>query len=803
MNPSTRTLKEIADCNLRDKNAESPIRLPDIQRGLVWRPRQIELLWDSLLCGYPIGVLMIIGNELFDGQQRVNAIIKGFDIKGVSEVNVPDSILWLDLDFERTESRYYGFRMTTKSHPWGFPANGGTYLTKERRESMRLAGIDDSMSKGKWDIRRFRPYKSTCAIPFAIITDMLYQTETLQIAEDSKRDIFAGGVVERFGKFVSVYPNAEIPDMYHIEQRCRELYGDLSNLLQYKILECNIDIAKDDLQKLELFFNRINTGGTPITQEELAYSAIKLYWKGNDIARINSRIAASCMSEERFAQIVFRTYCSKENIRGDISAMDIRKLREGYESEDGDAESKEIVKSILEAYDNDGTILAALQEQIDCWLIGDTLPSYIRTEIAYKEPSLYILLFTLARLRYENGSRVELSDEYVRAMALYVYCCSEKKNRDKAIHYLYKKICGRIGQNQLVDEPFVGKLLCDCIIDGLTEMPHPNINDFIGFRSESLGKEWDIYKYYDEPYGHSICRMFNYDRKGQQMMLLKIAEREAFKTFFPDYNPARRDLWDEMNRPWDDDHIIPKDWISYCDKDWRLFCQKMIWSMGNFAHIPFEKNREKSNKNDWEFYEENDHAVLLHFDPGIKELTAESLSNEMMIRNMASLIIDRFSKLYEAFVAILNPLGLGLALNQYLVMRKQIMCQLRDKLFVNAKFYYVADDSKGKEINFEITDNFGWMQQWIAVGVKNEEKDGLDCVAIGYYPDDDVYYVETGIRKNPDKDFSNMESKEYYVECAKDDCREFKMAGIEDLSKVQKEIIDWVIEESFWSKNSE
>ena len=33
--------------------------LPSLQRGAVWRPNQVELLWDSILRGFPIGSLVV------------------------------------------------------------------------------------------------------------------------------------------------------------------------------------------------------------------------------------------------------------------------------------------------------------------------------------------------------------------------------------------------------------------------------------------------------------------------------------------------------------------------------------------------------------------------------------------------------------------------------------------------------------------------------------------------------------------------------------------------------------------------
>ncbi len=60
---------------------------PELQRGLVWNPLQIEFLWGSLLRGFPIGSLVVcrvrnpaldevvsITHDLLDGQQRAKEI---------------------------------------------------------------------------------------------------------------------------------------------------------------------------------------------------------------------------------------------------------------------------------------------------------------------------------------------------------------------------------------------------------------------------------------------------------------------------------------------------------------------------------------------------------------------------------------------------------------------------------------------------------------------------------------------------------------------------------------------------------
>ena len=45
------TLKEISEWTKKD----SQVSIPAIQRGLVWKPQQVELLWDSILRQFPIG----------------------------------------------------------------------------------------------------------------------------------------------------------------------------------------------------------------------------------------------------------------------------------------------------------------------------------------------------------------------------------------------------------------------------------------------------------------------------------------------------------------------------------------------------------------------------------------------------------------------------------------------------------------------------------------------------------------------------------------------------------------------------
>ena len=128
--------------------------LPSLQRGAVWRPNQVELLWDSILRGFPIGSLVVCRllpkelqklrpgpvagdnwpwpqdnytHNLLDGQQRGNAVALGYR-DPFEEPAKPKPVLWLDLDpssaqkdqFPAASTRHHLLRLTTEAHPWGF-----------------------------------------------------------------------------------------------------------------------------------------------------------------------------------------------------------------------------------------------------------------------------------------------------------------------------------------------------------------------------------------------------------------------------------------------------------------------------------------------------------------------------------------------------------------------------------------------------------------------------------------------------------------------------------------------------------
>jgi hypothetical protein len=75
--------------------------------------------------------------------------------------------------------------------------------------------------------------------------------------------------------------------------------------------------------------------------------------------------------------------------------------------------------------------------------------------------------------------------------------------------------------------------------------------------------------------------------------MLLYAQRDYMSKRFKKYNPARKDLWKDHNRPWDYDHILPHVFF-YNRKDGKKFmkvCQEWGNTIGNLRAWPFEDNR--------------------------------------------------------------------------------------------------------------------------------------------------------------------------------------------------------------------
>jgi len=291
------SLCKLASSYLGEEGRE--IGIAGFQRNAVWREPRIEDLWDSLLCRFPIGSILLASYSDFsdvgfkriqinraapytdtlvddrgvdyivvDGQQRLNAIALGF----LPFEPQTAARLWVSLNVPSSEkSRVFDFFLCTRENPFGWG------LDKDARrkalESIKKEGFDDNDLR----LEETYPYRASLAVPFvefcqvlqkttewAAARELLMQAETIHVTGPAFDRIRAELDKQKtpppaFGRLVRAIQSVVMEDGYHIPVILIQKEGDL--------------ITPERLGKL---FERVNINGEVPPQAELFFSALKL-----------------------------------------------------------------------------------------------------------------------------------------------------------------------------------------------------------------------------------------------------------------------------------------------------------------------------------------------------------------------------------------------------------------------------------------------------------------------------------------------------------------------------------------------
>ena len=744
---------DIGQCSLNEKDS-SLLSLPKLQRGKVWKPQQIELLWDSLLRNFPIGTLIVLSEsvqadcntpprgELLDGQQRVCSIISGF-----SEVTPQsDCVVWVDINAGPLNDREYTIRVTNRAHPWGYRLNGSVLEAPRRWAAIRAAGYQPGTSKLEWNILNFGPENDSADIPTLPIPLRFF---LLADSEDKYQSVIEqceklACDAQKWGeKYLDKIKNTDSSVFYRYFEAIDRLRSDYSD--PYLIPAIVIDTQTD----LDLLFSRIGKQGTVITHKELTYALMKSYWNEEDFGPINELRAKGIIPVEDFAQIIFRLFYSKTSLHGEVAPDDVRSLR----MNSTDPGQNAILNNILEAYHNRGERISILTSRVQEWILpcadGGQYHKLALTEIASKKPSLYILLLRLAIISDEK--RLSLSQEYIQALAFYLYTCTWD---DKAISRVYNRIVKETGQ---ITGDLVSGVLRDCVslaftlplVDSFTECP--------ALQDGALNTSGSLERFQGWPGYHLFERLFTYGKQ-ESSYVLKLAERHYFNKQYNDYDPSRKDLWEDLNRPWDHDHIVPQKWVGEY-QEWSPFCLLWINSIGNIADIPFELNRKKLDTDDWSYYYE--HAEDLLFFPPCGELMInEHLAEpgyEQQRKEFFIFTRDRFLRIANPFLRVLSTLRLNDGLSPAQELRKQLFLETKKK-HPACKVFYLQN---GIEYPFEDNDNFGWQQVWLTISLDYGHKERVAALTIAMY-EDESYEVQCGLRKRPELYIEQLSNHDWW-----------------------------------------
>lgn len=731
------TLKEISEW-VKDG---SLVDIPALQRGLVWKPRQVELLWDSLLRGFPIGSFMlsdVVDGQsnakyyLMDGQQRFNAISIGFN-----NDEKANAMLWIDINPSEVKgsTRTYWVKATTDAHPWGFHNNDDCSVlnTSEKRAAMSKFGFDNkNIYNDKISIQQTWPYFAKCPIPLSFVLSASTESEEFFV-RDIKKSLDSFFSTSEYKKHIHIGDN----EVRIIKDT---LYDAFKRLKDYKVGCCHLplDVMKNETEEertdqtaLEVLFNRINTGGTRISQDDLNYSAIKAYWP--TIKNKNDELAKRYMNPSKLVMLCFRLaallYKKDGKWVSDFSIKQIRSLAK-------DEKKREEKKAIEELYKDIDKILM----RIDEWLgvidsSKDRTPALLRTSIAYNSPDVYLLLMYFAKKSLE-GNKFEIAPDRVKALAFSLHWFGVYKKW--AVEEIFKRCYDSISMESILEgiSQSLHGLNGKCYI-----LPVYSPDEVKRWYTNQCSPEWNFSRLDNvDTWIDFFNRVFRNGSVEACEMLL-YAQRQYINKKFQNYDPARRDLWEDYNRPWDLDHIIPRDWIDYQQGKYREFDKIWLNSIGNFAAISFEINRGKGNREEFGEYEEFSEQLL--FDELFETIPNNITHDDKKSALFARITFERFLKIYNEIYKIIKCLFDQVVLPQNLIERKQLFTKIMEA--TGAKAYFAT--AGGKE--FEVVREQDWAREWIGVGiVLGDYYASLEWSAVKD-ENGNPTNVEIGIRKAP------------------------------------------------------
>lgn len=738
----TFNVKEISERNKENRKIE----IPTFQRGLVWKPQQIELLWDSILRGFPIGTFTLSETDtsnnkgenslyLMDGQQRFYSIGLGLDDsvwrKNNDKKTDPNTVLWLDLgdNSDKKSSRKFWIRATTKYHPWGYENNDecSVLSAKERREAMLKYGFEEGTNIYKDDsisLTQTWPYKAKLPIPIYVFFKPFMNAEN----HCATFEEFATSVIQEIKNKKSDEEDKwrteflENLNLDEVSDKIRDLYDTFKEASKYSVAGTLLDekVIENETEKnvennevstsLEVLFNRLGSGGTRITDAELRYSAITAYW--GEIKDKNEALAKEYMPPTNLVLLAFRFILTEnEKLAGNPSVQRIRNLKN-----DDNFRNK-----IVNFYNNKE--LEIILEKVSIMLDGEDpnpTPTILKLDVYKNHPDLMLLLMYIAD-KVKN-----MDNRFIRAVVFYIIWFSKKEN--EIVQTIFSKISSTKFENI---EKNIKIALFECLYKDLV-IPIPLIDNIFDDNTTSTETK----------------KVYNLLKNNENVLLF--AQREFINKTFPYYKPVSSSDWPNHNRPWDFDHIVPRDWFikrGVKPGPFRKYSDEYIEIIANRAAIPFEINRSKNNSNNWDYYKNYEKQLYFNI-AEIEDINCKITHCKEMSNNFITFCKKRMNLIYHnCNDAIFKQVNLYKEtslenLSKKSSRRKEIFENLKEmNEFKDYKLYYLDGDTNEE---FEIGESnlVDWARSWISLGHIDND------LMLSLSSNGDVYAI--GLRKKPD-----------------------------------------------------
>ena len=672
--PETLSLIEIAAWQF--KELAPPKRgivagIPSLQRGAVWNAGQVELLWDSILRGFPIGSLVVckkldqqgthsgkhgsgwsdedVSHHLLDGQQRCNAIALAF--VNSLEPSEPDgkpppATLWIDLapEVPKGSTRQFLLRMLTTAHPWG-------YTKHDKPDSLGIAEIRAAVKEygsGKRpDVTASWPHASHTPIPFAWLSDIVFgngQSDGVLWAKVLlKCRKFAG---RKWADQAAVLIAAHL-DQSATSKHLTRIASGLENAKRFTLVALDVPqgaLREQSLQEeegessdadngnriynVEHLFQRLNSAGTELRGEELLFSMIKAYWptieQSFDLIQDKQGNRCLPMPGSRLAMLGARAaligFDGKEGLPAPFNISRIRGLAFA-KTDTAKAERAQLEKYLglthLKAKADVGdSDLHRNLRQIDAWLLFDDsakddcgLPPVLRASLAQGAPDVFLLLLHLAqKVRNDalSNDKIAALRKPILGLATALHWFGD--DRTKAIATLY---ADHFATATLTPASFAG-VLKHCLQPQvgrreILKLLSPDQLDALipkASHSDERLWEWNLFKLIVEAESDPEVRSMKHQNEWQffcrsidcKPMLLYAQRALLSGSRLGNYDPSRIDIWEDKNRPWDYDHLLPTNALKGNQGTYRQACRQWSNTIGNFRAWPLEENRSRHDE---------------------------------------------------------------------------------------------------------------------------------------------------------------------------------------------------------------
>lgn len=634
---------------------------------------------------------------LLDGQQRATAIALAFDDIWLRKEDAAKAALWVDLAAAPSGRQVaYVFRVLTRAHPWGYRRSNpqdtlGVSAIREALNAWQAANENPHKKPDEFPLWATWPWDCIAPVPMApllasldahpqdlvkvraALWERLQNLPILSLGADACRgatQATAQGshAFQQKNALQAAFTQASTQEYQRLDRLLKRLQDVLHGASTYRVPALTLKLTNFDDENLdviseeeantqikdaiELLFVRINSAGTPLAGEELAYSLLKAEWP--EVAQwmqalpnkpaLPSRIAALCIR-----LVMARTVTRKEShVQATLPAMpgmqEFRRLLRNENPGYSDFR-RELARFITDEatglFNTAWKFLTATEKRF-------TLLPVQAVDMAQHAPDVYLLLLRwLDRLAQKGTAPKDLSTVqhqrtlgFLSALAWF----SPDKNRACAAVWPHLEIevdisklkdrfngtrlreackLSERGALRMIPLPSPDELEAVCRRfmeeDGRTiqtkagatlHSPKGNFwkkdgnwwyEQLVPTLARALRDNWETCVTADTT--QSDDTLPDYAALVQQIAghfldtlwdakssVLLYAQREAVKEWFPRFDPSLPEMMEDRNRPWDWDHLLPQ---SYFSGRHNIPCSVKDWgnSIGNLRAWPLEANR--------------------------------------------------------------------------------------------------------------------------------------------------------------------------------------------------------------------